>query len=80
MDDAREDFLRSTFTLAKSSPMAWHNFVAALDKYAISEVERGLAATTADTFIAVGMGRRLIELRNEFRDIESVGRKLNLVA
>lgn len=80
MSAARDNFLRATFVLAKSSPMAWHDFVATLNDYAMEEIEQGLKATTADTFIAVGMGRRLIELRNDFRDIETTAKKLNLVA
>lgn len=76
----REGFLRATFMLAKSSPMAWHNFVSEMDNYVKAEIERGLGATTEETMIAVGMGRRLVELRNDFRDIEAVGRKLELVA
>ena len=76
----REHFLRAAFILAKSAPMAWHDFVAALDNYTRAEIERGLGATTADTYLSVGMGRRLVELRNDFRNIESVGQKLNLVA
>ena len=76
----REEFLRAAFILAKSSPMAWHSFVAALDNYTRGELERALGATTADTMIAVGMSRRLVDLRNDFRDIEAVGQKLNLVA
>lgn len=78
--NVREEFLKATFVLAKSSPMAWHNFVAALDNYTRVEIERGLGATTEETMVAVGMSRRLVEIRNQFRDIEEVGHKLHLVA
>lgn len=76
----REEFLKAAFVLAKSSPMAWYNFIAALDAYTKSELERGLGATTDETMVAVGMSRRLLEIRNQFRDIEEVGHKLHLVA
>lgn len=76
----REEFLRATFVLAKSSPMAWHDFIAALDVYTKAEIERGLGATTEETMVAVGMSRRLVELRNMFRDIEETGHKLHMVA
>lgn len=76
----RESFLRATFMLAKSSPMAWHNFIAELDTYVKAEVERGVGAAPGEMMIAVGMSRRLIELRNDFRDIDAIGKKLELVA
>lgn len=59
--------------------MAWHDFIAALNEYVAVEIEQGLKTTTADTYIAVGMGRRLVELRNDFRDIEQIGIKLKLI-
>lgn len=80
MNKDREEFLKATFVLAKSSPMAWHSFVAALDNYTKSEIERGLGATTEETMVAVGMSRRLVEMRNDFRDINETGHKLHLVA
>lgn len=76
----RESFLRATYMLAKSSPMAWHNFVAEMDNYVRAEIERGIAAPSSELMLLTGMSRRLIELRDDFHNIEAVGKKLELVA
>jgi hypothetical protein len=76
----REEFLKASFILAKSAPMQWFDFLEALNGYCTFEIERGLQTTTDDSMIALGMSRRIVELRNDFRNIEQTARKLNLVA
>jgi hypothetical protein len=76
--DTRENFIRATYILAKSSPMAWHDFYEALNVYTTSEIEKGLGTTTDEAMIALGMSRRLVSLRNDFRDIERLGQKIKV--
>jgi hypothetical protein len=72
MNEARNEFIRATFTLSKSDPSAWANFHLAFDAYAVSELERATATSTDDMAISLGMSRRMIDLRNDFRDIQQL--------
>lgn len=76
----REEFIRITYILSRSSPMAWADFIAAFDRYTTSELEKATSTTTADMAISLGMSRRMNELRNDFRDIEILARKLKVAA
>ena len=78
--DTRDNFIRATFTLAKSSPMAWHDFYEALNAYTTAEIEKGLGTTTDDAMIALGMSRRLVNMRNDFRDIERLAQKIKVTS
>jgi hypothetical protein len=72
MNDARNEFIRATFMLSKSDPSAWEHFYVAFSNYAANELERGIGGTTADMQVNTGMSRRMIDLRNDFRDIQTL--------
>lgn len=76
-NDARDAFIRATFVLAKSSPAAWAEFLAAFSAYATVELERATATTTQDMAISLGMSRRMVGLRDDFRDIETLMEKIS---
>jgi hypothetical protein len=76
----RENFIRATFALSKSSPMAWFDFLEALNVYVAEEVERGLGTTTDEAMIALGMSRRIVNMRNDFRDIERLAQKIKVTS
>lgn len=76
MSGPRDEYLRATYELAQSSPAAWENFVIAFTHYTWYELERMLTAPTDAALISIGQGRRMRELRDDFRDIRAVGEKL----
>ena len=76
MPDIRDAFIKAAFTLSKSDPAAWATFYQTFDDYTRAELERGTGTTTADMAISLGMGRRMVTLRNDFRDIEHIAAKV----
>jgi hypothetical protein len=76
MSDARNEFVRATFTLSKSDLRAWENFVVAYTNYTQYELERALGVPLSEAQMALGMCRRMIELRNDFRDIQTTMQKI----
>ena len=75
-NETRENFIRATFAMAKANPAIWAEFYLAFDSYTVSELERATGTTTTDMAISLGMSRRMVELRNDFRDIEEKFTKL----
>jgi hypothetical protein len=73
---ARQTYLKATYLLAKNSPAAWADFIEAFKLYTAHELERSTTAMTADAHIALGMSRRMLELRDDFVNIEERGGKL----
>jgi hypothetical protein len=63
-------YLRMTYVLAKNSPSAWIDFVEAFKIYVASELERSMTAPSAEAQVALGMNRRLLEMRDDFVNIE----------
>lgn len=76
MAEVRDDYIRATFALSKSDPDAWATFVEAFKAYVLYEYERGLSASSSETQITVGMGRRIRDLRDDFVHIEALAAKL----
>lgn len=74
----RDEYLIATYMLAKSAPSQWLEFVARFDAYAAMELEKGIGTSNADMAISLGMGRRIVDLRNDFRDIERLVDKLKV--
>ena len=68
----REEFIRAVFALAKNNPSMWADFLVAFNAYTGSELERATGTTTSEMAISLGMSRRMVELRNDFRDIEKL--------
>lgn len=76
MSDARNEYIRATFMLSKSDPAAWEHFLVAFDIYAMSELQRSLSTPLNEAVMALGMNRRMIDLRNDFRDIHGLMAKI----
>jgi hypothetical protein len=72
----RQTYLKATYLLAKNSPAAWADFVEAFKLYTTYELERSLTTMTSEAQVALGMSRRMIELRDDFIHIEERGGKL----
>jgi hypothetical protein len=72
---ARQVYLRTAFLVAKNSPAAWIDFIEALKLYVASELERSTTAPSAEAQVALGMNRRLLEMRDDFVNIEEKGGK-----
>ena len=79
MSEARNEFIRATFQLSKSNPKEWIEFYDAFNAYTISELDRGTMTTTDDMAISLGMGRRMVQLRNDFREIELLAKKIGVI-
>ena len=76
MSDVRNEYIRATFALSKSDPAAWENFLVAFASYTQYELERALSTPLGEAQVALGMGRRMIDLRNDFRDIHGLMAKI----
>ena len=72
MSEARNEFIRATFTLSKADPAAWESFLVVFNNYAQYELERALGVPLNEAQMALGMCRKMIELRNDFRDIQQL--------
>lgn len=78
MSDAREEYIKATYKLAKAAPVDWLEFVARFDAYTAAELETGIGTSNADMAVSLGMGRRMVNLRNDFRDIEKIAEKFKV--
>jgi hypothetical protein len=77
-NDAEREFVRQSWMLAKSNPSVWRTFVEAFDRLTVFELERTNGATSESLAVNMGMGRQMVRLRNDFRDIEDRARKLGV--
>ena len=75
-DSVREDYLRALHSLSKVDASKWATFVDAMKMLAVSEYERALSMPTNDALIAVGMNRRIRDLRDDCVHIDSLVSKL----
>lgn len=78
MSEARDEYIKATYRLAKSAPGEWLEFVARFDAYTLAELERGIGTSNADMAVSLGMGRRMVDLRNDFRDVDKLAEKLKV--
>ena len=76
MADARDEYLRALYALSKVDAAKWATFVEAFKVLMVSEYERALSMPAAETQIAVGMGRRMRDLRDDFIHIDALADKL----
>lgn len=67
---ARTTYLRAALAVAKNSPAAWQDFLEAMKLYTASELERATTASSSEAQAVLGMSRRLLELRDDFINIE----------
>jgi hypothetical protein len=78
MSVIHEEYIKAMYRLAKAAPPAWLEFVQRFDAYTIQELEKGIGTSNADMAVSLGMGRRMVDLRNEFRDIEKLADKIKV--
>lgn len=66
----RQTYFRAAYVVAKNSPAAWADFIEALKLYTMHELERSMGAPISEAQAVLGMNRRLIEMRDDFINIE----------
>ena len=76
MADVRNEYIRATFDLSKVDPAKWATFVEAFRAYTVAELERITTSTVENAPIAVGFGRKMKELRDDFIGIEALMDKI----
>jgi hypothetical protein len=76
MSDVRDAYIKALFELSKTDPAKWATFVEAFKVLTVSELERMTTSPADVAQIAIGMGRRMRELRDEFVGIEAIASKL----
>lgn len=76
MSDVRDAYIKALFELSKADPAKWATFVEAFKVYTWSELERMTTSPADVALVAIGMGRRMRELRDEFVSIEAIASKL----
>lgn len=69
-DKPRDMFIKATFALAKRNPSEWAEFLIAFDAYTRDELELAAGTSTESLAVSTGMSCRMVNLRNDFRDIE----------
>lgn len=78
MSEQRDEYIKAMYRLAKAAPAQWLEFVARFDAYTQAELELGIGTSNADMAVSLGMGRRMVNLRNDFRDVEKLADKLKV--
>jgi ABC-type uncharacterized transport system permease subunit len=76
VSEARDEYLKAMFRLSKRGGPEWFEFVEAFRVFTAYELERSLSTPTGEALKALGMNQRMIELRNDFIDIEKIASKL----
>lgn len=74
--DVRDEYLRALFELSKADSARWATFVEAFKVYVFYEYERALSMPAHETQFAVGMNRRMRDLRDDFINIDNLANKL----
>ena len=76
MSDVRDEYIRALFDLSKSDSAKWATFVEAFKVYTIDELERTTTSNVDNAPIAIGFGRKMKELRDDFIGIEALMNKI----
>ena len=72
----RNNYIVALYSVAKADPAKWATFVEAFKVYTAYELERITSSTPENAGIAIGFGRKMKELRDDFIDIEGLMNKL----
>ena len=75
-NEVRDEYIRALFDLSKVDPAKWATFVEAFKAYTVTELERITTSTVENAPIAVGFGRKMKELRDDFVGIEALMGKI----
>lgn len=78
MAEVRDEYIRALHRLAKAAPAQWMEFVARFDAYTAAELEKGIGTSNPDMAVSLGMGRRMLDLRNDFRDVDKIADKIKV--
>lgn len=76
MAEARDQYLLALYDLSKADPSRWATFVEAFKAYTMSELERITTSPPDSALVAIGFGRKMKELRDDFVGIEALAGKL----
>ena len=76
MSSERDEYLKALYALSKSDPSTWATFVEAFKTYTVTELEKITTSSVENAPIAIGFGRKMKELRDDFVDIEKIADKL----
>ena len=76
MTEARNEYIKAAFTLSKSDPRAWEEFMVRFEVYAAEELERALRAPVVEAQMALGYSRRIVDIRDDFRHIVTLMSKI----
>lgn len=76
MSDVRDEYIRALFDLSKADPAKWATFIEAFKAYTIDELERITTSNVDSAPIAIGFGRKMKELRDDFIGIETLMAKI----
>jgi hypothetical protein len=72
----REEYIRALYDLSKGDPARWATFIEAFKVFTLFEYERSLSTPSGEAHIALGMNRRMRDLRDDFIHIENLADKL----
>jgi hypothetical protein len=75
-NEVRDEYIRALFDLSKVDPAKWATFVEAFKAYTVTELERITTSTVENAPIAVGFGRKMKELRDDFIGIQALMDKI----
>jgi len=76
----REDYIQAMHSLAKAAPAQWLEFVERFNAYTLTELEQGVGVNNTDMALALGMNRRMVDMRNDFRNVDKLHDRIYKVA
>lgn len=72
----RDVYLLALYDLSKGDPARWATFVEAFKTYTAYELERITTSPVDSALVAIGFGRKMKELRDDFIHVETLASKL----
>ena len=75
-NEVRDEYIRALHDLSKSDPARWATFLEAFKAYTIDELERITTSNVDNAPIAIGFGRKMKELRDDFVGIQALMDKI----
>ena len=70
--DARDQFIIDAYRLSRHAPHIWREFEASFIAYVATKVEESIQASPDIALIAHGRAQSLVNLRNDFKNIENI--------
>lgn len=72
MAEVRDEYIKALYELSKTDPAKWATFVEAFKAHTAYELEKMTTSVPDYAQIAIGSGRMLKGLRDEFVNIETI--------